>query len=380
MISHIGLKYSCLSISPVKVFLLLMLVLLPAFGIFTGCRNNAGDHGNSLRKPFLHRNTKLPDGVWISPEKVKSLPTSGRAWERLKEAADEPMAMPDLSEQHSKANVKTLAKALVYVRTGEEAYREEVITACNLIPGSQRGGRTLALGKQLMAYVIAADLVELPEEDEQRFKSWLRDCLAYQFESGKTLRSTHETRPNNWGTLAGASRLAAAMYLGDIEEVKQCAEVFKGWLGDREIYAGFEYKDRSWQANPTKPVGINPQGAEKRGHSIDGVLPDDQRRGGSFTWPPPKENYAYTALQGAVAQAVMLERCGYNVWEWEDRALLRTLEWLYNVAEYPAEGNDMWMPFVINAAYDDTSFPTPSPTKPGKNTGWADWTHTPTDD
>lgn len=349
-------------------------ILILVFFTMPGCRNRAEDANTASRHASLHQNTNIPNGVWISRRRVNSLPRSGKAWERLSKATDAPMPMPDLSEQHSKANVLTLAKALVYARTGREEYREEVITACKLIPGTQRGGRALALGKQLMAYVIAADLAGLPEEEERQFKDWLRDCLTYQFRSGKTLRSTHETRPNNWGTLAGASRLAAAIYLEDIEEIKQCAEVFKGWLGDREIYAGFTFKDRDWQAAPSKPVGINPKGAEKQGHSIDGVLPDDQRRTGAFEWPPAKENYVYTALQGAVAQAVLLERCGYDVWEWEDRALLRAFEWLYNTADYPAEGNDMWLPFIINTAYD-ASFPTPSPTKPGKNMAWADWTH-----
>jgi len=351
---------------------LILFLILPF--LIPACRDNAWKSGGKVKASELHEDIKIPEHVWISPSRVKQLPKSGESWERLKKAAVSPVSIPDLSEQHSDANVKILAKALYYVRTGKEEYRDEVVSACMLVRGSQRGGRSLALGKQLMAYVIAADLVVLPTGKEQKFKSWLRDCLAYQFSSGKTLRSTHEHRPNNWGTLAGASRLAAAVYLEDSAEVNRCAEVFKGWLGDRGVYSGFEYKDRSWQADRSKPVGINPEGAEKKGHSIDGVLPDDQRRGGSFRWPPPKENYAYTALQGAVAQAVILERCGYDVWQWEDKALLRAFRWLYEEADYPAEGNDMWMPFVINNAYE-VSFPTPFPEKPGKNVAWVDWTH-----
>src|SRR6185436_3561741 len=125
---------------------------------------------------------------------------------------------------------------------------------------------------------------------------------------GQTLRSTHEKRPNNWGTHAGASRAAVAVYLGDQAELDRCAQVFKGWLRDRSAYAGFEYGDVSWQADPSHPVGINPRGATKSGHNIDGVLPDDQRRAGGFTWPPPKENYVWEALQGALLAALVLER------------------------------------------------------------------------
>jgi hypothetical protein len=107
---------------------------------------------------------------------------------------------------------------------------------------------------------------------------------------GKTLINTHEIRPNNWGTHAGASRVATDLYLGDKADLAKAAQVFKGWLGDRSAYAGFTYGDLAWQADPSKPVGINPKGATRNGHLIDGVLPDDQRRAGGFSWPPQQEN------------------------------------------------------------------------------------------
>src|SRR6185295_2047989 len=98
---------------------------------------------------------------------------------------------------------------------------------------------------------------------------------------GQTLRSTHERRPNNWGTHAGAARVAIALYLGDDAELARAATVFHGWLGDRAAYAGFEYGDVTWQCDPSKPVGINAS-CVKDGHDIGGALPDDMRRGASF--------------------------------------------------------------------------------------------------
>ena len=49
-----------------------------------------------------------------------------------------------------------------------------------------------------------------------------------------------------------------AVYLGDATELANTAQVFKGYLGDRASYADFKYGDLSWQADPSKPVGINP--------------------------------------------------------------------------------------------------------------------------
>jgi hypothetical protein len=240
--------------------------------------------------------------------------------------------------------------------------------------GTEQGGRTLALGRNLLAYVIAADLVVLPEAEDREFRAWL-DRVRRAVLDGRTLISTHERRPNNWGTQAGASRMAAALYLGDADDFCRAARVFRGWLGDREVYAGFKWgRDLSWQADASKPVGINPAGALREGHSIDGVLPDDQRRAGSFAWPPPVTNYAYGALGGALAQAVILQRQGYDAWQWQDRALLRAFAWLNDQASFPSKGDDTWQPHLINHVYG-THFPAPLPSRPGKNVGFTDWTH-----
>ncbi|NUM65113.1 hypothetical protein HUU39_07515 [candidate division KSB1 bacterium] len=177
-----------------------------------------------------------------------------------------------------------------------------------------------------------------------------------------------------FATHAGASRAAIAAYLGDRAELDRVAQVFKGWLGDRSAYAGFTFGDLSWQADTAHPVAINPKGALKNGRNIDGVLPDDQRRGGPFRWPPPQENYVYEALQGALVQAVILHRAGYPVWEWQDQALLRAFVWLHAQANFPATGDDSWQTHLINHFYH-TDFPAPVPSRPGKNAGWTDWTH-----
>ncbi len=313
--------------------------------------------------------------LWVDPARLASLPTSGPDWENVLRAAQEGTLAPDLSDQEDPTNVRVLAKALVYARTGEERYRAEVVKACMAAIGTERGGSTLALGRELAAYVIAADLVgRLPEAQGRAFDAWLRDVRHRKLEGG-TLVSTHERRPNNWGTSAGASRVAVAAYLGDTHDLERAARVFRGWLGDRSAYAGFKYGELWWQADPDAPVGINPKGSTRAGHSIDGVLPDDQRRSGPFAWPPPHENYVYGALQGALVQAVILHNAGYgDVWQWQDRALLRAFQWLYSAADYPALGDDTWEPFVVNYYYA-SRFPAAVPARPGKIAGWTDWTH-----
>jgi PKD repeat protein len=311
-------------------------------------------------------------GVWTRTSELMGLPTSGAAWNSLLAEANRAVGQPNVADQDDDADQVVLAKALVYARTGDADLRQEVVDACMAAIDTELGGRTLALGRNLIAYVAAADLVGLGAAEDAAFRAWLARCTSETLD-GRTLVSTHEERPNNWGTHAGASRVAVAAYLGDTAELERCAQVLRGWLGDRSAYSGFDYGDLAWQANALAPVGVNPRGATRDGHSLDGVLPDDQRRAGGFVWPPPKENYVWEALQGAVAQAVILGRHGYDAWEWSDQALLRAVTWLHDECAFPADGDDTWLPHVINHVYG-ADFPAPVPSSPGKNLGWTDWT------
>ena len=322
-------------------------------------------------------------GIWISSSELAKLPTTGPAWDQLLSKAQEPGGNPDLSNQNDVNNILYLAKALVYARTGDPALRDQVENALEFIvsKNTEAGGTTLALGRKLLAYVIAADLINLPDKNpdlDVKFRARLQELLSKPLsgsdDTQRTLQGTHEGRANNWGTHAGASRAAVAVYLGDTAELERTAQVFRGFLGDYNAYHGFKFDDDlSWQCDPAIPVGINPKGCSKGGHSIDGALPEEMRRGGKFRWPPKKTNYPWGGLQGALAQAEILHRAGYPAWEWEDQALLRAAQFLYGIGWDP-EGDDEWQPWLINHAYG-THYPASLPAKPGKNMGWTDWTH-----
>lgn len=314
---------------------------------------------------------RFATGILTSGPELATLPTSGVSWANLEAQANASAGVPNLADQTDSVNVRVLAKALVYARTGIESYRTQVIDACMAAIGTENGGSALALGRELAAYVLAADLVGIPAAEDTTFRAWLRQVLTKSL-GGRSLVSTHEDRPNNWGTQCGSSRLAVAAYLDDRHELARAAAVFHGYVGDVTAYNDFKYGDLDWQANATQPKGINSVGTILNGENVDGVLPDDQRRAGGFAWPPPHENYVYEGLQGALLQAIILWRAGYDVWNWEDQALLRAFKWLYEIADFPAEDDDIWLPYIINHYYAQ-SFRTPLPSRPGKNAGWTDW-------
>jgi hypothetical protein len=319
--------------------------------------------------------------IWMSRSEIQALPMSGSAWEALKSRADTPAGTPNLADQDEFTDTYVLAKALVYARTGIESYRTEVRQNCMAAINTEVGGLALALARNLTGYVIAAELVGLEPTEDEAFRAWLRRTLTEVSLDGRTLQSMHEDRPNNYGTHAGASRAAVAIYLGDAKELERTALVFRGWLGDRSAYAGFNYGDLSWQCNPSAPVGINPYGCVKDGVSLDGALPEEMRRGGPFQWPPLQaeaKSYAWEAIQGAVVQAEILRRQGYDTWNWQNQALKRMVLFMavldQNFGGWWASGDDSWSPWLVNHAYG-TRFPAVTPTRPGKNMGFTDWTH-----
>jgi hypothetical protein len=324
-------------------------------------------------------------GIWLTRAEVMRLPARGAAWAQLRRLANEPIGRPDLSNQDSRADIETLAAALVYARTGDARLRSKVAAALMSAIGTERSGRTLSLARGLVSYVVAADLIDFARYDprsDQAFRAWLAGVRNETLGPADypTLVATHELRPNNWGTHAGASRIAADIYVRDEADLARAAAVFKGWLGDRATYQGFQFgDDLSWQADPAAPVGVNPPGATRDGNSIDGALPDDMRRGCALRFPPCPTLYPWEAMQGAVVQAELLARQGYDAWNWGDQALRRAATFLFNLhaaygdESWAAPRGDAWIPWLLNARYG-THFPAALPARPGKGMGFTDWT------
>jgi hypothetical protein len=323
-------------------------------------------------------------GMWISREELALRPMSGPGWDHVMARADGDLGTPEISDLLSKHDVRSLAPALVYARTGDEAYRQKAFDAIMGAMGTDEGATAHAVGRNLFCYIVAADLIDLAAYDpaaEAAFRSWI-DALRFVERADGTLIGEDEERANNHGRYAGATRVAIAVYLEDQAEIERAALVFRGLLGDRDAYADFKWtRSLSWQADPDQPVGINPLGAMRDGYSIDGVLTEELRRGCDFQFPPCYTQYPWEGLQGILAEAVLLSRRGYDVYNWSDRAILRAVQFLYDLSvDYPqdpwwAVGDDTFIPWLINAVYG-SDFPT-DPVELGDIMSYTDWTHGP---
>ena len=148
-------------------------------------------------------------GLWTSREELATLPTSGPAWATVLKGAQQATTNPALQDQDNHTSVFVLAKAIVWARTGEARYRTEAIASLEeLVRRGFVGGRTLAWGRNLAGYVLAADLLgyRTPAFEEyvrQVAEVWQCSQISACGTSRKaTMREMFEKRPSNWGSHA----------------------------------------------------------------------------------------------------------------------------------------------------------------------------------
>jgi hypothetical protein len=297
---------------------------------------------------------------------------SGSAWTTLLSYADGDTSSPDISDQDDPTNTRVLAAGIAYARSGDAKYKTKVIQACEAVIGTEQGGRSLAWGREAGAYAIAAELVG---HSSPAFTAWLKNVADGEkcSQLNITLRQMFKKRPNNWGTMAFGSLTAIYRYLGDDALL---AEVRDYWVqGVVGPNPGFDYDaDVSWHPDSNDLRIINPKGATKQGVNIDGVIPDDMRRGGSFTTGTPVgTGYPWEHLQGVLMGARILERAGMPIWDVGDQAIYRAayaLEVRIG-GSFVCEGDDLWQLALLDAAYGTTWAQGKNVWGAGKNAGFA---------
>lgn len=320
-------------------------------------------------------------GIWISQQEIMALPTSGAGWADVLAAANASAGSPSLSNQDSNNSTSIMAKALVCARLNTQPYCGDVESALNTVANGLPVDRALALGRELVGYVLSADIINLKVRNptlDAKFRTEIGNLRTKTTASGPdSLTVCDNERANNWGGHCGASRIAVDLYLGDTVDLDKAAKVLQSWLGDYDAWTGLKYDQPywdDWQVDPSRPVGVLPVGAEINGENVDGLQPEEMRRAGTFAWPPKATDYAWEGLQGRLASVYMLSRAGYDSKNWSDKAMLRAIQALYRI-NWPAEGDDQWQPWLVNYMYG-TDFPTTGGGK-GKNVGWTMWTHQP---
>lgn len=312
----------------------------------------------------------------IGQADLDALPTTGAAWRALRETADGDLGDPDLEDQDNTNAGQTLAAALVYARTREDRYRDDVVAQLEQLPDLALGdARVLSVARQLGGYAVAADLVDYREPELLQFLDEMRTRDLGNHGRWTALTQTSEETANNWGAWALTTRIALSRYVGDERDVERAAEVFRGFLGDRAAYAGFQPTDGfdpDWVCgDPADWVPINPDGCGDR----SGAAVEDVSRSRD-PYPEVDENglqYSWEVLAAITMTAVLLEQAGYeDVYDWSDRAILRAAEFVERHDGFPSEyGTTQYVAWSLNKAYA-VDLPT-EPAGYGRQFGYTDW-------
>ena len=346
-----------------------------------------------------------PGGIWMSPEELKSRPTSGAAWDALRyDAARDPGAAA-ITDQHSTHDTYTMAAALVCARTGEycDKAKNQLIAAM----GSETGADWHSVARNLGAYVIAADVMGLRADGNAsslgtKVQTWIGSFLTrndIKANAGEPVQGYRRIGPFHSGSNSAAQEgfvhAAVAAYMHDKAALDRAWDAFRTFscepgAPDREnidLRTGLEW---DWEHSETAPCAINPKGTTKTIPAgrpgagmtvrIDGAIINDMRRGGMFQWEPGWTQYPWTGLQGYVPAALLLYRAGYPAFEVADRAVYRTHEYLKHIED---QTSGDWFDGVRGAEviqlvnwYYKSSFPmNKSAIGASRTFGYSDWTH-----
>ena len=333
----------------------------------------------------------LPDppveitGIWSSRAELALLPMTGPGWNAVLADASKDTSNPDVGNQNDNTNCYVLAAAIVAERLAaagetDEAvrYRKKVVDAVEKIvrDGQPDGSRTLAWGREIGAYVMAADLVGYRTE---AFENYLKDAADKWICSDRhqTLHEMTLERPNNWGAMGFGTMCAIYTYLGDKNSLQTIRDIWMTTIVGPSAKS-FRYgADLSWQADPKNPMVINPAGSSKEGLSLDGLQPEEMRRGAPFTTQNiTPTGYPFEALQGWIMAARILERQGMPIWEEGDRALYRAVYALqvYLTERYGTSwsfsGDDLWMLEFVDRVYGSDFAKNKQVWGHGKNAGY----------
>jgi hypothetical protein len=340
-------------------------------------------------------------GIWVDPAELMRLPTSGAAWNRILTDAARDHGPANIADQDSKHDVYTLAAALACARANQycDKARQGVLDAI----GSETGGRWLAVGRNLGAYVIAADLLDLradgiPGSEGTRVQEWMQGWLTRQLSDNNTsaLRPFEPFHASaNAAAQEGFAFAAVAAYLHDAAALDRAWNAFRTFVcdpgapDDEHIYLGPPVRD-GWTHDSERPCAVNPAGTRKTvpagvqgaggTYRIDGALVGDMRRGGVFQWKPGYTDYPWVGLEGLIPAAVILDRAGFPAFQVADRAVLRTHDYLWQLRN--STGEARWFDgtrareivHLVNVVYG-TSFPVNDVTGGGRTVGYTAWTH-----
>jgi hypothetical protein len=359
----------------------------------------------------------------VNPDRLASLPTNTPAYQSMKATADHAMTTLDLTEPASGASpwlpnyapnangigkgAQTLAAALVYARTGDQAYKDFVVRVNRFIIGSEtedpNNGETddrdksLAVMRQISAYILAADLVGMDRrvtgsragEQSKEWVTWLGELRTTRLDPSPANKLTIEKNlemATNHSAWALASLTAINVYLGDEARLAYVIGRVKLYLGETmegtPWVKSLEYNG-SWACHPpgvaVEFIPVNPADC---GPGFDGIMVEDASRSDDPNapnnwpnWSTRGKDYSFHGYMAVLVTAIMLDQHGHHdVWNWGNQAIKRIMDQFNRLGIATGNGRSQaqhvsWIPrYFYGVDYPKVTRPLPADTL-----GYTDW-------
>src|SRR5918997_1290094 len=213
--------------------------------------------------------------------------------------------------------------------------------------------------------------------------TWLRELRTKSIApTGFRSIVDNNMRASNWGAWASAARVTIDVYLNDTADLAGAVDRLKLYLGESTSgsWTKTDEYDTTWTCVPSRSavefVAVNPSSC---GPAKDGIIVEDASRSARAfpAWDKTGIDYAFQAYAAQLVAAIVLDRQGYDVWNWGDRALKRIMDQFDRLGV--ATGNDRvtathvsWIP----RHFYGVNYPT-RPARPGDTLGYTDWLYGP---
>jgi hypothetical protein len=331
--------------------------------------------------------------MFITRAELESKPTSGAGWAFLKASADtSSWGAVNLADQNSLTQSYVLAGALVYARTGITSYRDKVISYIKRVPGTETDGtdQLLNLARTLYGYVVAADLVGMPQStvcnNGQTWRQFLEGIRTRSIPGNSrwpTLEITSIDTASNWGAYSLSSHLAVSYALNDTAAIQRDINIVKRYLGDSTSPAPVfrptsayttNNNGATWDMSPTMQRGINPASATdgRAGAIVEDILRDGS---GSVRCCTPVSSgitYSEEAMDGLFSTMQLLRAHGVDLRDFQNSAAKRAYHYFATHGGPGPYSLSRYLPYFINYLYG-TSYATSVEDRPYRHMGYGSW-------
>lgn len=237
----------------------------------------------------------------------------------------------DLQNNTGPGNDVLLAKAMMGDRAGVLAMLRAAKNR------DSTGGVPMGPARNLIAWALAANIANVHEED-----AWFRSARDRQYtDFGKLEYPDLAGRSNNHSQAASTALVMIDLHLRDFAHLEQkVLPPLKAQItGDQSFR--FRFGDLGYQADPSKPVVIGLKGSSKSGVNLDGSLPEELRRHGSFP-AMVCGDYVQATSGYFLLMGQALHVAGYPAFGWGDAAIQRVFEFMRRIGCDP-NGDDQWL-------------------------------------